>query len=267
MIRISEHQLHHLMARLSQRAMTVLRFLAQQRFATTSHLARLLRPHHTSPASALRQTSRLTKHLATLHLIRALTRRIGGMRAGSGATIWHLTEPGHRLITRHDTGTGTPTRRRWHEPSMNFLTHTLAITETRITIEETARHGPITIRHIEPEPTCWRSHLGPYGQPEWVKPDLSLITETNGYQDHWWCEIDLATENPARITTKARAYHRHYQAGTEQATRGIFPRVLWITPHPTRKQQLHRILTSDTTLPTGMHSAISLEEIGEILEN
>ena len=46
MIRISEHQLHHLMARLSQRAMTVLRFLAQQRFATTSHLARLLRPHH-----------------------------------------------------------------------------------------------------------------------------------------------------------------------------------------------------------------------------
>jgi len=80
------------MARLSERAMTVLRFLAQQRFATTSHLARLLRPHHASPASALRQTSRLTKHLATLHLIRALTRRIGGMRAGSGATIWHLTD-------------------------------------------------------------------------------------------------------------------------------------------------------------------------------
>ena len=122
MIRISEHQLHHLMARLSERAMTVLRFLAQQRFATTSHLARLLRPHHASSASALRQTSRLTKHLATLHLIRALTRRIGGMRAGSGAAIWHLTEPGHRLITRHDTSTDTPTRRRWHEPSMNFLT-------------------------------------------------------------------------------------------------------------------------------------------------
>ena len=61
MIRISEHQLHHLIARLSERAMTVLRFLSQQRFATTSHLARLLRPHHTSPASALRQTSRLTK--------------------------------------------------------------------------------------------------------------------------------------------------------------------------------------------------------------
>ena len=84
MIRISEHQLHHLMARLSERAMTVLRFLAQQRFATTSHLARLLRPHHASSASALRQTSRLTKHLATLHLIRALTRRIGGMAPALG---------------------------------------------------------------------------------------------------------------------------------------------------------------------------------------
>ena len=45
MIRISEHQLHHLMARLSERAITVLRFLAQQRFATTSH------PTPTAPAS------------------------------------------------------------------------------------------------------------------------------------------------------------------------------------------------------------------------
>ena len=69
MIRISEHQLHHLMARLSERAITVLRFLAQQRFATTSHLARLLRPHHTSPASALRQTSRLTKHWTAISFV------------------------------------------------------------------------------------------------------------------------------------------------------------------------------------------------------
>ena len=150
MIRISEHQLHHLIARLSERAMTVLRFLSQQRFATTSHLARLLRPHHTSPASALRQTSRLTKHLATLHLIRALTRRIGGMRAGSGATIWHLTEPGHRLITRHDADTGTPTRRRWHEPSLSFLTHTLANGHTiQLHLSRRAKKNIILRAHSE----------------------------------------------------------------------------------------------------------------------
>ena len=52
-----------------------------------------------------------------------------------------------------------------------------------------------------------------------------------------------------------------------EAAGGIFPRVLWITPHPARKQQLHRILTSDTTLPAGMHSAVSLEEIKDVLTN
>lgn len=49
------------------------------------------------------------------------------------------------------------------------------------------------------------------------------------YEDHWFFEIDLATESPSRIINKCQQYYRYFQSGTDQRNNGVFPLVVWIT--------------------------------------
>lgn len=264
--RISKQKLQQLNQELSSAAKIVMDFLHQHRFATTKHIARLLRPNFASESSAIRQTARLMKHLASSSLVAHLKRRIGGARAGSTSSIWHLTEAGQRFIYLTQTGhTSQVKRLRIAEPSWAFLAHTLAITELRILTEETCRQHPITITTIETEPNCWRSHLGHTGQPEWVKPNLALITRAGGFHDHWWCEVDLATERPARIHRKTDTYLRHLYCGTEQTKRGTFPVVVWLTPTPERSHQLRNLFTNTPDLPPGMFEVMELTTWAERL--
>lgn len=264
--RISKQKLQQLNQELSRAAKIVLGFLHQHRFATTKHIARLLRPNFTSEPSAIRQAARLMKHLASSSLVAHLKRRIGGTRAGSTSYIWHLTEAGQRLIWLTQTRQANEKKRlRVAEPSWAFLAHTLAITELRILAEETCRQYPITLTVVETEPHCWRRHLGSNGQPEWVKPDLALITRNNRFHDHWWCEVDLATEHPARIRRKTDTYLHHLYSGAEQTKRGTFPVVVWLTPTPERSQQLKNIFTNTPDLPPGMFEVMELTTWAERL--
>ena len=54
--------------------------------------------------------SRSLKKLRELGLVDHLSRRIGGVRAGSGAMVWYITHAGERLIYLRDH-TLTPTKR------------------------------------------------------------------------------------------------------------------------------------------------------------
>ncbi len=90
------------------------------------------------------------------------------------------------------------------EPSPTFLTHTLAITEARVIIHEAARASSGHLTLIRTEPACWRSWTLVSGTRRWLKPDLEAVTTTpDGDEDHWLLEIDLGTENPARLLTKS----------------------------------------------------------------
>ncbi|PIF02665.1 MAG: hypothetical protein CR979_00980 [Propionibacterium sp.] len=267
MTRISKNQLLTIAKQLSDTQASILGLLGSHRFATTDQLARYHQPLYKSKNSAIRQTNRTTKHLANLGLIRHLNRRIGGSRSGSSGYIWHLTEAGQRLagIDPKDPLPHLRPTNRWREPSLTFLTHTLAVTEVRIIFEETSHNQPLKIVSVETEPACWRQHISDYGQTETLKPDIAIITKQANYEDHWWCEIDLGSENPARITQKALTYLNHYNYGIEQQTRGIFPKVLWITPTKTRCNQLQKILTTSPKLPAGMHTASTLEQLPNLI--
>ncbi len=270
MKRISRNQLLTIADTLNSRHVTILGLVSDHRFVTSDQLARYLQPHYSTRNSAVRQTNRLTKHLESLGLIRHLNRRIGGTRPGSTSHIWHLTEAGQRL-THIDPATNQPPtvrpKRRWREPSQTFLTHTLAVTEIRIVVEETSRSTPIKLLGIETEPTCWRHHTNPYGHSETIKPDLALITRRGPHEHHWWCEADLGTENPARITSKAHNYLRHYHSGVEQQTRGVFPQIIWVTPTEARRKQLRDILSADSQLPPGMHLTATPTQLPAIITN
>jgi hypothetical protein len=262
--RVSRPRLERIAASLDERSWRVVRILAEHRFATTNQLARLRQSHHKTAASALRQTTRLIRHLQTLSLVHHLERRIGGQRAGSTGLIWYLTEPGFRLLAinaeRHTT-----TRHHNAEPSTRFLAHTLAVMEARVLAEETSQRRGVRLLRVNTEPLCWRSHLGIHGNPEWVKPDLEIVTQVEGYEDHWWLEIDLDTEHPKRLLVKAHAYLRHYQSGIEQNQHGVFPVIVWVTATSDRAGRIADLMAADPRLPEGMFATACLNDLQALL--
>ncbi|WP_181026607.1 replication-relaxation family protein [Rathayibacter rathayi] len=246
----------------------VLRFLLEQRYATSRQLARAARARYGSDRSAARQTNRLLQKLGTIGLLHVLPRAVGGQPHGSSVGIWTITNRGARLAGNGDTEM-PPRKKRYRrdqDPSLTFLEHTLAISELRVQLAELEDAHDLTIESITPEPACWRPYLGAAGQRVFLKPDLALVTSTpDGYEDHWFLEVDLATENPARIVTKCRQYQHYRRSGLEQQRTGVFPAVVWITPTTRRRDQLSRRITSEADLDDRLFTVIGLEEFQPLL--
>lgn len=281
--RIGRRQLQAIAEQLDTTDHDLLELLATHRYATTRQLAQItnLEGRYRTQRSALRQTTRRLSRHHHLGLVDHLARRIGGVRAGSTGFVWHLREPGHRLIAQQHstdqqpTGTGQTSavagrRRRHSEPSHTFLAHTLAITQARLIIEEAARDAGGRLTLVATEPACWRSWILPSGAQRWLKPDLEAITTTaGGEQDHWLIEIDLATENPARLLTKCHTYQDHLSSGAEQATNGgYYPQVVWLMNSTRRAEWLVRHIAADPQLLNELFViASSAEELAELIKN
>ncbi|PTL73203.1 hypothetical protein C1I63_10325 [Rathayibacter caricis DSM 15933] len=252
----------------TEQEQAVLRFLLEQRYATSRQLARAARARYGSDRSAARQTNRLLQKLGSIGLLHVLPRTVGGQARGSSAGIWTITNRGARLAGNGgaDSEQRKKRYRRDQDPSLTFLEHTLAISELRVQLAELEDTRSLKIESITPEPACWRPYLGSAGQRIFLKPDLAVITSTlDGYEDHWFLEVDLATENPARIVTKCRQYQHYRGSGLEQRRTGLFPAVVWITPTTRRRDQLAHRITSETDLDDQLFTVISLDEFQPLL--
>jgi hypothetical protein len=75
-----------------------------------------------------------------------------------------------------------------------------------------------------------------------LKPDAYLLLATTTREFAWFIEQDMATEALPTVAAKALRYHDYYRTGTEQAERGLFPRVLWIVPDTRRAEQVTEAL-------------------------
>lgn len=234
--RLSRQQLEAILASLSERDVQTIASIQRYRYLLTSQLQRLHFSDAATPTAALRAASRSLKKLRELGLIDHLSRRIGGVRAGSGAMVWYLTHAGERLIYLHNH-TLTPTKR-FFEPSPYFLAHTLAVTEVAVQLTELCRDNHrMKLSALQPEPECWRTYSG-YGTILVLKPDLFAVTLSKQYEDRWFIEVDLDTESPAKIVEKCEKYHRYYQSGLEQQESAVFPLTVWIVPTAGRKERL-----------------------------
>ncbi|WP_230671741.1 replication-relaxation family protein [Rathayibacter sp. Leaf248] len=246
----------------------VLRFLLEQRYATSRQLARAARARYGSDRSAARQTNRLLQKLGSIGLLHVLPRTVGGQARGSSAGIWTITNRGARLVGGGDAESQQRKKRyrRDQDPSLTFLEHTLAISELRVQLAELQNNHHLKIESITPEPTCWRPYLGTAGQRIFLKPDLAVVTSTpDGYEDHWFLEVDLATENPARIVTKCRQYQHYRRSGLEQRRTGVFPAVVWITPTTRRRDQLASRIASEADLDDQLFGVVSLDDFAELI--
>jgi hypothetical protein len=125
---------------------------------------------------------------------------------------------------------------------VRYLAHTLAVAGLYVDVVDAERHGLLEIVAFSPEPECWRSYAGAWGAGLALKPDAYLKLAVGEYEYSWFIEQDMATEAQTTIESKARRYHAYYRTGTEQAKRGVFPRVLWIVPDTRRAERVRETL-------------------------
>lgn len=233
--RVSHKRLTELDYSLGERDKEVLLAIQRHRYLMTGQVQRLIFIDAVSPNAALRASSRCLKKLREFGLIGTLSRRIGGVRAGSGSFIWYLSHAGERLLRLHEYKPAPA--KRFFEPSPYFLAHTLAVSEISVQLTELCRSQEMELTAIQLEPECWRFY-SEHGVHISLKPDLYAVTISGEYEDRWFFEIDLDTESPIKVIEKCRRYHQYYRTGLEQTASGIFPLTIWVVPDQGRKDRL-----------------------------
>lgn len=260
--RISKRQLLEIDSRLGERDRHLLGAVQQYRYLMTGQIGRLLFTDAANLSAGLRAASRNLKKLSELGLISSLSRRIGGVRAGSGSFIWHLTHAGERLLRLHDNR-AFPVRRHC-EPSPYFLAHTLAVAEIAIKFTEICREHEPQITALQLEPECWRAYSST-GVSLSLKPDLYATTTTEEYEDRYFIEVDLDTESPAKIIEKCQKYHAYYRSGLEQEESEMFPLTVWVVPSDSRKEKLIRHLKEAFDKQAKLFAVITCDELEHLV--
>jgi Replication-relaxation len=242
MTRLSQAQLVRLADELSPRRWQLLRAVHDLRLVTGGQLRR----RFYAPADSAARLARLD--LAALHearILHRLSRRIGGRRAGSSGFIYAVGPIGRRLLELR-CGEGLPRGSGQYEPSIGFVDHALAVSEVWVGLHEHLHDGLTGERdvHIDyrVEQAAWRSYLDAYGAPLTLKPDAEVRLQRAGFEDHWWLEVDRATERRAAIRRKLAAYVAFYRSGQEQRTSGLFPLTAWLTICPERARVLDEVI-------------------------
>jgi hypothetical protein len=220
------------MTRLTSRDLEILATVERFRLVSARQLERL-HFHTGTPLSNARSCRRRLERLVHLGVLTRLTRRVGGVRAGSAGYIYTLAPAGQRLQAR-----GTKRARSPWTPGAAFTSHTLAVTELFVRLVEAERRGLLEVVRFDPEPDCWRWWNGPGGARVVLKPDAYAVLGAGAYEDAWFVEIDRGTEAPSTFARKLTAYRSHWQSGREQALTGIYPRVLILVPDEARKATL-----------------------------
>jgi hypothetical protein len=186
---------------------------------------------HATAGAAARACRRVLARLSRDGLVLRLERRIGGVRGGSSGWIYAASPLGHRVLD------GDGPRRRFKEPSITFVHHTLAISELVVDLIDRQAAKEIEILRMESEPRCWRSFASAAGR-QIVRPDLFVALGTREFEHHWFVEMDLGTETMLRRITKCKQYEAYYRSGNEQAVHDLFPKVLWCLPNEVLANEL-----------------------------
>jgi hypothetical protein len=226
--RITRTQVARIGRRLSDTDRQVIEVLSTVRIATGRQLQRLL--WDDTPSG-----KRLARHhlarLTDLRVLARLGRRIGGVRAGSAGFTYTLDVAGQRIA---DSDRSTRALRP-HTPSDLFINHQLAVTQAFVDLWLAEQAGTVEVIDFDVEPVCWRPYVGPGGRQLTLKPDAYTEWQDDQWHSAAFLEIDCGTENPARITRKAKQYVSYRQTGLEQAELDLFPEVIWISPDEQRE--------------------------------
>ncbi len=245
--RLSPRQLAAISEQLSHRDHEALRLVSRFRVMSGAQLQALLWDE-VSPNARARVARRGLARLSRLDVLQPLARRVGGVRSGSASTTFAVGRAGQYLLQAV-----VPSKRRVrraHTPGARYLAHTLAVTQLYVDLVASERQEQAELIRFEPEPECWRPYMVGFGARQVLKPDSFVKLARGDYEFSWFIEADMATEALSTVKAKAARYHDYFRTGTEQAARGVFPRVLWIVPGEDRAEAVRETLTQ---LPAAAH--------------
>lgn len=100
-----------------------------------------------------------------------------------------------------------------------------------------------------------------------LKPDLALRVTTTDFVDHYFIEVDRATENPGRVIRKCWQYETYRRAGGEQKHIGVFPLVIWVVPNLGRAQQLSQAISVEPKLPKELFAVVTHEQLASLIRD
>jgi hypothetical protein len=244
---------------LSDRDRAVLQTVSELRFVSGSQLTRRFFSEDDSPAQG-RAARRALIRLVRLNVLARLPRRIGGVRSGSAGFVYRLGSVGHRLAVHY--GWQPERQRRWSDvPGTAFLNHALAVAELHTLLIEGDRSGRFELLELSAEPACWRSYGGVGTQRRsTLKPDSYVRLGLGEFEDSYFIEVDRGTEGRKTIDRKLGEYVAYEAADIEQDKRGVFPRVLWLTPDQGRADA---IAASARRLPQGRRELFAVARLGD----
>ena len=214
----------------SERDWAVLRDIERLRLVSGEQLERL---HFTELSELSRAVvrRRVLGRLVRWRVLATLERRIGGERAGSAGLVYALDTAGKRLLARDDRA------RRPSMAGMRFVRHVLAVSEVYVNLAERARSGDLQLEVFQAEPACW----WPDGKGGMVKPDAFALVAAPTHLDHWWIEVDLATEHLPTLRRKLMNY-RDFWRGGQLGPDEVMPRILVIVRDTKRYSELVRLI-------------------------
>jgi len=257
--RIDADVLRQLATVMPERDHQVLELIARHRFLTTHQIQYFVFNSLGTEESAARTTRHVLQRLARTALIRSLTQRIGGVRAGSSARVWQLAPAGARLL--RDDGTIYRT----HEPSTRFLAHCLAVADVHLGLRGLQHLPTVDTIQVSIEPDCWRRFTGHGGEPRWLQPDLAATVQTADYDDRWFIEVDLGTETLPTLLKKCGQYESYCATGIEQGEHGAFPLVLWLFSKPARADALQQAINRSPRFTPQLYRFATADTFAEVV--
>jgi Replication-relaxation len=246
--RLGRRGLEVLQSELSGRDMAIVTQVADLRLMSARQIeaVHFTPDYHASAVTAARSARRVLERLVRDRLLVRLTRRVGGVRAGSASFVYAIGPVGQRLIGKVEP------RVRFREPSATFAMHTLAIAQFIVELTTASRAKRFELLGLQPEPACWRTSTAAMGVVATLRPDLFVSVGVGEYEHRWFVEIDLGTEHLPTLLRKCAAYEAYYRTGTEQHQHGVFPRVLWIMHRSDRAERLRTAIDHDNQLTSAL---------------
>jgi Replication-relaxation len=257
------------LAQLVERDLAVVKRVSDLRFVAGSQLTRLCFADTEDADASGRAARRALLRLTRLGQMERLPRQVGGVRSGSAGFVYHLGIGGQRLAVERGW---QPERRgrRSLTPGTLFVRHALQVAELHTLLVESDRSRRVELLELAGEPTCWRSSSGVSGHAETLKPDSFVRLGLGPYEDSYFIEVDRGTEGSQTIVRQLASYITYFESGSEQQSRGVFPRVLWLAPDskrvaaiensvvrlPRADRELFRVVRFDQALAVMCHSAI-----------
>ncbi len=262
--RIRQRDVDWLAARLTPRDWQIVQEVNALRVASGDQLERLCFAGLAPGRSRTASRSRVLARLVAWRVLAPVGRRVGGRERGSTVQVYALDSAGQRLLTGRQLAEGAAVRvRRPGPPGVHSLRHLLAVAELYVELTEQARALGLALATFKAEPGAhW-----PNGMGGWLKPDAYAVLERIGARDHWWIEVDLATESLPVVKAKLQAY-LDFGARGERGPEDVMPWVLISTVTERRRDAiaaLVRRMPGAADLVTVVTSAEAAARMFEVL--